>query len=387
MPLQAPRPRPAGAGALRRWELPYADAAPPLNSPRSKLLQRSRIAHHGPPPPPPPGQPANNAVLKSLDAALSLGRESYGDAPISSRGISLPPVEKDRFYGSMDGPQVEQELQRLGALVKGLLRDFAVIKDTVFHLEDDKCSLVERVDHLENSDLGSLSKGLADASKRIQDLIGTVDDLHPRVNVGEAAKDMLDTLTCKFELLDARVMSLESDDRGIIVHSRGTPWSDDGLGDLSRQDHYDSTKVCDDAVNSAVSLACITPANDTTEDFFDNHTRNASASAEKTADGSPKFGEAPQGQNVAGGDGHVGLSGRHQNSDGSARVPPGSRLMTNGTVQSSGHSTPSSASFGNHFTDSRIGPMSVTPFTPVPEERTQSPPAPSDRGSGPKSGL
>ncbi|CAE8624788.1 unnamed protein product [Polarella glacialis] len=60
-----------------------------------------------------------------------------------SRGIALTARSKGSFYGRLSGAEVEAELQRCATLVKGLLRDFAIVGDTVWHLQDDRAEVAQ----------------------------------------------------------------------------------------------------------------------------------------------------------------------------------------------------------------------------------------------------
>merc|ERR1719507_2978811 len=50
-----------------------------------------------------------------------------------SRGLALNFAAKQRFYESATGTQVEEELRRLAVLLQSLLKDFALLKDSVWH--------------------------------------------------------------------------------------------------------------------------------------------------------------------------------------------------------------------------------------------------------------
>eukprot|EP00434_Breviolum_minutum_P023145 symbB.v1.2.020420.t1/scaffold1653.1/size107518/1 len=60
-------------------------------------------------------------------------------------GLNLGLDAKDRFYGRMSGIEVEKELIRMAVLLQSLLRDFALMKDTFGHLQDEQISLKDVV--------------------------------------------------------------------------------------------------------------------------------------------------------------------------------------------------------------------------------------------------
>jgi len=111
----------------------------------SKLLQNSRLAESS-------SNTLDGAqrVLDSLakpgvqavdvpdDLDLTLGLPADLTLSLALRtGTSLPTNEKDRFYGSLCGTQVEAELRRLGMLVKGLARDVVTIKGSMWNRQED----------------------------------------------------------------------------------------------------------------------------------------------------------------------------------------------------------------------------------------------------------
>jgi FtsZ-binding cell division protein ZapB len=92
---------------------------------------------------------------------------------LPSRGVSLPPIEKDRFYGNATGVQVETELKRLGTLLRGLLRDFEVVKHSMWHLEECQDEHGRRLDALERR--VPLMDSMNSWSERLDALFGKLD--------------------------------------------------------------------------------------------------------------------------------------------------------------------------------------------------------------------
>mmetsp|Transcript_41959 Transcript_41959/g.78468 ORF Transcript_41959/g.78468 Transcript_41959/m.78468 type:complete len:448 (+) Transcript_41959:71-1414(+) len=218
-----------GAMRLRCWELASSDTRRPsstqtastrIRTPRdrSKLLQRSRIAQ--------PSDKTLDAAQKTLDslsgsfrapqASNLLETEKYNKcedwdlgpaspAEHSTRGILLPPGEKERFYGSFSGTQVEAELKRLAMLVKGLLRDLTIVKDSVWHLEDERQEVKEKLDQVENV----FSLGEAKKNEQLLKLTGQVEMLEARLTASDDSTAQIAELAGQVELLDARLSACE----------------------------------------------------------------------------------------------------------------------------------------------------------------------------------
>jgi len=78
---------------------------------------------------------------RTLDAAQDW---SVNSTPRGARagatatcGLELSEESRSHFFGHRTGLDVEAELQRQAVLLKGLLRDVAVMRDTVWHLSDE----------------------------------------------------------------------------------------------------------------------------------------------------------------------------------------------------------------------------------------------------------
>mmetsp|Transcript_28438 Transcript_28438/g.60302 ORF Transcript_28438/g.60302 Transcript_28438/m.60302 type:complete len:588 (+) Transcript_28438:102-1865(+) len=234
----------AGALRLRRWDMPYNEVpCPPTTArptrasqrERGKLLQRSRIARPGSQPPigSAPRSAGNGGgqgavclrQLRELDGAdgdKTLMEKTLDAAPAwtvtdtpamaealgSSGGVTLGTDGKDRFYGSLSGSQAEEELQRLAAMMKGLIREFAIVKDSVWHLEDTQLSQQERLDRFEEEFLRGMRSQDQDALDRIKAVEGGVELLETRALAAEEAlakgNTAVESAMRQFELLADR---------------------------------------------------------------------------------------------------------------------------------------------------------------------------------------
>ncbi|CAE7458391.1 unnamed protein product, partial [Symbiodinium sp. CCMP2456] len=78
---------------------------------------------------------------RTLDAAQdwSVNSTPLGGAAgaAATCGLELSEESRSHFFGHRTGLDVEAELQRQAVLLKGLLRDVAVMRDTVWHLSDE----------------------------------------------------------------------------------------------------------------------------------------------------------------------------------------------------------------------------------------------------------
>ncbi|CAJ1406247.1 unnamed protein product [Effrenium voratum] len=75
---------------------------------------------------------------KTLDAAQSW---SVPGTPPAFQEPELSQASRTSFFGRLTGADIEAELQRQAVLLKGLLRDMAVVRDTVWHLADERSFL------------------------------------------------------------------------------------------------------------------------------------------------------------------------------------------------------------------------------------------------------
>jgi hypothetical protein len=123
--------------------------------------------------------------------------------------------EKDRFFGTLGGKQVEAELQRLGMLVKGLLRDLTSLKDSVWRLQEERYEVKQKIDSFEQSGLGELRATVESTHGQLQMLVGQVDLLDARVVAADDSSAQLSSLACKLELIDARLTACEEEDVGV----------------------------------------------------------------------------------------------------------------------------------------------------------------------------
>eukprot|EP00933_Yihiella_yeosuensis_P002269 TRINITY_DN10376_c1_g1_i5.p1 TRINITY_DN10376_c1_g1~~TRINITY_DN10376_c1_g1_i5.p1 ORF type:complete len:303 (-),score=86.03 TRINITY_DN10376_c1_g1_i5:576-1484(-) len=74
---------------------------------------------------------------KTLEVAQGWVVDGVAPAEPISKGVVLSKDVKGGFFGRLSGPEVEAELNRHATLLKGLLRDFSVVRDIVWHLQDE----------------------------------------------------------------------------------------------------------------------------------------------------------------------------------------------------------------------------------------------------------
>mmetsp|Transcript_31736 Transcript_31736/g.62360 ORF Transcript_31736/g.62360 Transcript_31736/m.62360 type:complete len:607 (-) Transcript_31736:71-1891(-) len=207
-----------GSLKLRRWDLPYTDTrfsgsvrpSRPHVHPRDRcrLLQRSRIARGASQPPTTQGAVAVNLTSVSPEQP---GLEDTREVPLGTG--SLANNVSDRFYGSLSNREVGEELQRLTIFVNSLLRDFTVVKDRVWHLEDDRHLVHERIERFQQVELAELRASSSEAGENLTVLSDRSAQLAGRMAVLEK-KSCIDRessteLEGRLELLDARLVACE----------------------------------------------------------------------------------------------------------------------------------------------------------------------------------
>ncbi|CAK8994636.1 Uncharacterized protein SCF082_LOCUS4013 [Durusdinium trenchii] len=131
----------SSAMSLRRWEFADTSRTPrlPAVSPRLSARGAKAMKDIGP-----LAESAKRSLTeRTLEAAEAW---SIPNTPVEhlshpTRGLELSPESRSGFFGRLVGLDIEAELQRQALLLKGLLRDVAVIRDTVWHLADERSIL------------------------------------------------------------------------------------------------------------------------------------------------------------------------------------------------------------------------------------------------------
>mmetsp|Transcript_86371 Transcript_86371/g.278938 ORF Transcript_86371/g.278938 Transcript_86371/m.278938 type:complete len:567 (+) Transcript_86371:47-1747(+) len=144
---------------------------------------------------------------EAMDMVLS-GKASLPPPP-PSRGLVLGAEERQRFYGGLSGKQVEDELRRIAIIMQGLLHDFTIVKNSLWHIEDERGMVDARVDALEQGKINDLSEGLRRADEQIDDFGNRFELLDIRVAHLEDSNQRLNELYGRVELLDVRVSRSE----------------------------------------------------------------------------------------------------------------------------------------------------------------------------------
>jgi len=129
--------------------------------------------------------------------------------PPPSRGVVLGAEERQRFYGGLSGKQVEDELRRIAIIMQGLLHDCTIVKNSLWHIEDERGLVDARVDALEQGKINDLSEGLRRADEQIDDFGNRFELLDIRVAHLEDSNQRLNELYGRVELLDVRVSRSE----------------------------------------------------------------------------------------------------------------------------------------------------------------------------------
>mmetsp|Transcript_12335 Transcript_12335/g.34972 ORF Transcript_12335/g.34972 Transcript_12335/m.34972 type:complete len:493 (-) Transcript_12335:212-1690(-) len=227
----------SGSARLRCWEIPGAEVrCPPTARPsRCNPRDRARLPHRlqktAASQPPPGGQSAGQAngvntgvqelkvqeerrpsgralPEKTLDVAVAPCWEITADGP-QSLALLTPKSGKDRYYGTLTSAQVEQEVRRLSTLLQGLVRDFSIVKDSVWHLEDERSLAHQRMDRFEQVEVPSLRSASGATEARLEALAGRVDGLDASAARAGETQAQVDQLACKLELMDSRLVAHE----------------------------------------------------------------------------------------------------------------------------------------------------------------------------------
>lgn len=210
---------PSSTQMLRSWDVPYSDkrlptsARPARPGPRGRgnLPQLSRLDHA--PQLPPQFSPHNTTGSQQFGKlsddkkfnsthAWGAGESLLGES--SSRGISLTQDEKERFYGSLSGSQIEIDLKQHATLLKTLLHDVTMMKNSIWHLEEEQCQVSKRIDEFETTE--PIKKLVEDenAQAKMDNLSLQIADMTIRMLTCEKSKDMSNKLPATIDTLLTR---------------------------------------------------------------------------------------------------------------------------------------------------------------------------------------
>ncbi|CAK0811433.1 unnamed protein product [Prorocentrum cordatum] len=207
----------AGAMRLRSWDA-SPSPTPPAKARASPLLsaRRARVVHPA---------PASGAEREVAVAAAGLGPKfGWQDAPdVTQEPITMVgaselegappphqlaaamPSDRERFFGRLSAAQVQAELERQSTLLRGLVRDMDMVKNALWHIEDDKGPVEARLERLE---------GLSDAAlvaEKLGGFEGRVALMEARLAQAEESREReLVPLADRVALLDARALVLEA---------------------------------------------------------------------------------------------------------------------------------------------------------------------------------
>jgi len=92
-------------------------------------------------------RPLHEKTLEAAEAWSVPGTPKGIEHP--SNGLTLGDA-KNSFFGRVSGHEVEAELQRHAMLIKGLLRDVAILRDVVWHLADERAEVGKARESAEN---------------------------------------------------------------------------------------------------------------------------------------------------------------------------------------------------------------------------------------------
>lgn len=134
---------------------------------------------------------------RALDAAQDWVVDSTPVVESLSKGVVLCESSRSSFMGQLRGTEVEAELNRQATLLKGLLRDFVILRDVVWHLQDDVKEVMQ-------------SRGLADCMEAKSSGL-KAEALSPRKDYESFQA-----------LIEARLLALEESLKLMWVEKSGT---------------------------------------------------------------------------------------------------------------------------------------------------------------------
>eukprot|EP00931_Biecheleriopsis_adriatica_P038915 TRINITY_DN22260_c0_g1_i1.p1 TRINITY_DN22260_c0_g1~~TRINITY_DN22260_c0_g1_i1.p1 ORF type:complete len:435 (+),score=107.56 TRINITY_DN22260_c0_g1_i1:58-1362(+) len=169
---------------------------------------------------------------KTLDAAQewSIGKP-VEKTDVPSRGLDLTEVTKQSFFGRLSGSEIEAELQRHAMLLKGLLRDVAVMRDVLWHLADERSEVTKAlaVSEKNEAELATLrtsvdavtsevakvqsemiSAEVAKVPSEMMDSTEVIEEQSQALDsMMQGRQDMMDVMELRFEELSDRMKMME----------------------------------------------------------------------------------------------------------------------------------------------------------------------------------
>lgn len=132
-----------------------------------------------------------------LDAAQEWVVDSTPVVESLSKGVVFSESTRRSFMGQLRGTEVEAELNRQATLLKGLLRDFVILRDVVWHLQDDVKEVMQ-------------SRGLADRIEATSEGLKE-EELFPRADNSSLQAS-----------IEARLLALEESVKLMWMEKSGT---------------------------------------------------------------------------------------------------------------------------------------------------------------------
>lgn len=139
--------------------------------------------------------------------------------------VSVDAETLGRRHGALTGAQVEEELRRFGRVLKSLVHDFSVVKNSVWRLEQDRGAprqqLVEKSDTVSQAALCDVIARLDAQRDMLSGMHGRLDCLDARLGDVEQLGPVSRELVGRVELLDARITAQEVRERSSAASPPG----------------------------------------------------------------------------------------------------------------------------------------------------------------------
>lgn len=165
-----------------------------------------------------------------LDGVLDvLAAQTAGDADVEgmdvwkqqpSAGVTLTHAAKERFYGSLTGNEVEDELRRMGRMMKALVKEVEITKEFLWQLEGKYSELGDRLERVEQKEMAAsqaatqaaveATKRTGTLSERTRQLLSQADDFFERLlRVESQSRALAELRIADRNVLDSRFVKYE----------------------------------------------------------------------------------------------------------------------------------------------------------------------------------
>lgn len=165
-----------------------------------------------------------------LDGVLDvLAAQTAGDADVEgmdvwkqqpSAGVTLTHAAKERFYGSLTGNEVEEELRRMGRMMKALVKEVEITKEFLWQLEGKYSEFGDRLERVEQKEMAAsqaatqaaveATRRTGNLSERTRQLLSQADEFLERLlRVENQSRALAELRIADRNVLDSRFLKYE----------------------------------------------------------------------------------------------------------------------------------------------------------------------------------